>query len=262
MREFIDIHSHIAWDIDDGISNEEDARMCFQQAYDDGIRKILFTPHIVPGHQSDDELKQIDQRVQEAIQLAKEYQIEGYAGGEVFMNSSYDVMMEKHWHRDMNGTKYILVEFDTRIQLPDESQVEDRLYEIQIKGYTPIIAHAERYFPRGVDLERIQGWIESGCYIQINRSSLVGGHGHTNEKNAWTIIEHEAAHVVASDIHRTKGNRISKLSDAYEMIKKRCGEAAAEQLCCENPSNIIEGLPISSITVKKQSFLKRMFGGK
>lgn len=262
MREFTDIHSHIAWDIDDGIPSENDARVCLQQAYEDGIRNIIFTPHIVPGHQTDEELMQIDSRLQEAIQLAQEYQIRAFAGGEVFMNSSYDVMLEKNWHRDMNSTNYILVEFDTRMQLPDESQVEDRLYELRIKGYTPIIAHAERYFPHGVDMDRIYDWIESGYYIQINRSSLVGGHGKTNEKNAWTIIENSAAHIVASDVHRTKGNRIVKLSDAYEMIKKRCGEAAAEQLCCENPLNIIKGLPIATITVKKQSFLKRMFGGK
>ena len=262
MKEFTDIHGHIAWDIDDGIPNKDDAKVCLQQAYADGIRNIIFTPHIIPGHQSDDELRQLDSRVQEAIQLAMEYQIKSYAGGEVFMNSSYDVMIDKGWQRNMNGTSYMLVEFDTRIQLPDESQVEDRLYEIGIKGYTPIIAHAERYFPHGVDMNRIYDWIDSGYFIQINRSSLVGGHGKINEKNAWTIIENGAAHIVASDVHRTTGNRIIKLSDAYELIKNRCGESAAELLCCVNPSRVIEGSSLSSISVQKQSFLKRIFGGK
>ena len=262
MQNFTDIHSHIAWGIDDGVPDQKTAEACLQQAYEDGIRNILFTPHIVPGHQSDSELQAIDARICDAIKLAEKYHIHGYSGGEVFINSSYDIMFERNWNRTINGTSNILVEFDTRMQLPEESQIEDRLYEIQINGCTPVIAHAERYFSKGVDLRRVEGWINSGCLIQINRSSLVGGHGKTNEKNAWAIIENGTAHAIASDVHRSHGNRIIKLSDAYECIKKRCGERAAEQLCCENPLKIIKGEAVTAVPIQKQTLLKRFFGGK
>lgn len=46
----------------------------------------------------------------------------------------------------IENTSYLLVEFDVRKELGKEYEVEDYLYEIEIKGYKPIIAHAERYF--------------------------------------------------------------------------------------------------------------------
>ena len=69
------------------------------------------------------------------------------------------------------------VEFDVRKEIGNEQEVEERLYDVQFKGYTPIIAHVERYFKNGLDIERVNGFIESGCIIQVNASSFLGYHG-------------------------------------------------------------------------------------
>ena len=39
--EFIDIHSHYAWDIDDGISSLEDAKTALAKAQAQGIKQIV-----------------------------------------------------------------------------------------------------------------------------------------------------------------------------------------------------------------------------
>ena len=35
-----------------------------------------------------------------------------------------------------------------------------------------LIAHVERYFKNGLDIARVNGFIESGCIIQVNATSF------------------------------------------------------------------------------------------
>ena len=48
---FIDLHCHMAWDIDDGIDSREEAEKALQQAKADGIVTLAVTPHFIPGAQ-------------------------------------------------------------------------------------------------------------------------------------------------------------------------------------------------------------------
>ena len=48
-QAFIDLHSHIAWDVDDGIKTKEDAIKALGQAIEDGIMGICSTPHVICG---------------------------------------------------------------------------------------------------------------------------------------------------------------------------------------------------------------------
>lgn len=49
MAKYIDLHSHIAWSIDDGMPCIEDAVKALELAQDDGIVGICSTPHFIPG---------------------------------------------------------------------------------------------------------------------------------------------------------------------------------------------------------------------
>ena len=49
MAKFIDIHSHIAWGIDDGMPSIEDAQSALESAKADGFVGICSTPHFIPG---------------------------------------------------------------------------------------------------------------------------------------------------------------------------------------------------------------------
>lgn len=43
-----------------------------------------------------------------------------------------------------------------------------------LRGYIPIIAHIERYFHDGIDLDYVQYLKSLGCLIQVNTTSLLG----------------------------------------------------------------------------------------
>ena len=87
-------------------------------------------------------------------------------------NHDYLEALEQNIFIPIENTHYLLVEFDVRKELGNENEVEDRLYEIQYKGYTPVIAHVERYFKDSLDIERIQDFIDNGYLIQVNATSF------------------------------------------------------------------------------------------
>lgn len=260
MLDFIDVHNHMAWDVDDGMDNEENARIALMNAKKDGIKSIISTPHFIPGRFDQDDYDEITERMSDLKEIAKEYGISVYYGCEVFLNNDYMDMLERNLFHSLANSKYVLLEFDVRKNIGDESEVEDIFYEFIIRGYRPLVAHVERYFHKGIDLDRIENWIEMGCFIQVNRTSILGKHGTTIANNASKLLKAGLVHVVASDTHSATGSRICKMSDVYEIIKKEYGIENADLLCSKNPSLIIEDEDLlDMMKVEKKSFMKKLW---
>lgn len=262
MSNYIDIHNHMAWGIDDGMDCQENAKIALANARKDGVSKIIATPHYVPAQYDEVKLNEITERIKELTALAKDYDIEIYTGAELFLNSEYLDMLDEHLCPSLANSKYLLCEFDVRKEMNelDELEVEEKLYEIKVRGYVPVIAHVERYFHKKLDVERVKEWIKTGCIIQVNRTSLLGLHGSVCEDHARSLIEQGLVHVLASDTHHCLGERICKFSDAYEHLKKRYRETCAEILCKRNPEHIINDEELEMITIEKKSVFKRLFG--
>ena len=253
---FIDIHNHTAWEIDDGMPTKEDAIKTLENAKKDGIAAIISTPHFVPATQDETDFNKMNERIQELKELAKAYDITVYSGSEVFLNHEYLDMIDNKQFNTLAESHYILVEFDVRRNMDHIDYAEDYLYELIVRDYVPIVAHVERYFPKGIDLERVQSWVDMGCYVQINRTSILGTHGDVCRKNAEKLLSNGMAHVIASDAHRSEGHRITKLSDVYEYVEKEYGKLNAQLLLRDNPYHIVhdEKLEDMQVTKKKSLF--------
>lgn len=253
--KFIDTHIHIAWDIDDGMPSKEDAIKTLKKAKQDGIDMMIATPHYVPGTYSTQDVRLIDERLDDIIALANEYQIEIFKGSEVFLNNDYLDMIDAKMFHTLADSRYVLVEFDVRKDIKNIEGVEEKLYELTIRNYRPIIAHVERYFHSGIDIKRVKEWIKMGCYVQVNRTSILGLGGEVCKKNAQKLLKTGVVHIVASDTHRASGNRICKFSDVYEQLTKKYTKKNAALLCKINPKNIILNRELDVMEIKKQGCL-------
>lgn len=254
--KFIDIHNHFAWDIDDGMENQEQAKLALERAKIDGIQAIISTPHFIPGKQHKEDVDLMSGRIEELRNLAKSYGIDVYFGSEIFLNDDYLEMLDDELFYTLAGSGYALCEFDIRKNIIDfGDEPDEKLYEFTVRNMIPVIAHVERYFHKGILLEKVQEWVDNGYIIQVNRTSLLGMHGETAKKNAWKLLRNGLVHVVASDAHRANGNRICKLSDAYEDVSKEIGEENARILFYENPLHIIRNEELEEINVKKKKSL-------
>lgn len=239
-KPFIDLHSHIAWDVDDGIKTKEDAIKALEQAKEDGIVGICSTPHVICGKTDTNAFQNILLRQQELMEIAKEMGVYIYSGAEMFMNIDFLDSLDNGIFQTLNESRYMLVEFDLSRDIHYISYIDEYLDELFCRGFIPIIAHVERFFPTGLDLEMVENWLEMGCLLQTNRTSLMGFQGKVIQRNAHHLVKNKMIHLVASDTHRTVGNRIEKLSDAYQVVIKLTDTEYADQLFLRNPLIILD----------------------
>ncbi len=239
-QAFIDLHSHIAWDVDDGIKTKEDAIKALRQAIEDGIMGICSTPHVICGKTDTNAFQNILLRQQELMEIAKEMGVYIYSGAEMFMNIDFLDSLDNGIFQTLNESRYMLVEFDLSRDIHYISYIDEYLDELFCRGFIPIIAHVERFFPTGLDMEMVENWLEMGCLLQTNRTSLMGFQGKVIQRNAHHLVKNKMIHLVASDTHRTVGNRIEKLSDAYQVVIKLTDTEYADQLFLRNPLIILD----------------------
>ncbi|WP_302955930.1 tyrosine-protein phosphatase [Faecalitalea cylindroides] len=239
-QAFIDLHSHIAWDVDDGIKTKEDAIKALEQAKEDGIVGICSTPHVICGKTDTNAFQNILLRQQELMEIARKMGVYIYSGAEMFMNIDFLDSLDNGIFQTLNESRYMLVEFDLSRDIHYISYIDEYLDELFCRGFIPIIAHVERFFPTGLDLEMVENWLEMGCLLQTNRTSLMGFQGKVIQRNAHHLVKNKMIHLVASDTHRTVGNRIEKLSDAYQVVIKLTDTEYADQLLFRNPLIILD----------------------
>lgn len=239
-QAFIDLHSHIAWDVDDGIKTKEDAIKALEQAIEDGIMGICSTPHVICGKTDTNAFQNILLRQQELMEIARKMGVYIYSGAEMFMNIDFLDSLDNGIFQTLNESQYMLVEFDLSRDIHYISYIDEYLDELFCRGFIPIIAHVERFFPTGLDLEMVENWLEMGCLLQTNRTSLMGFQGKVIQRNAHHLVKNKMIHLVASDTHRTVGNRIEKLSDAYQVVIKLTDTEYANQLFLRNPLIILD----------------------
>ena len=250
--EFVDIHNHFTWDVDDGMDNKENAIRALRDAKKDGIQKLIATPHFIPGLQNEEDVSFINKRIAELQLIGKVQDIEVYYGSEVFLNDAYLDMLDNNCVNTLANSDYLLCEFDVRKDLANNKEAEEQLYEISIRNLIPVIAHVERYFHSGLDLKRIQQWVKNGYVMQVNRTSLLGLHSEQVRKNAIKLLKTGMVHVVASDAHRVSGQRIGKLSDAYEMVRDLTCKENAELLFNRNPMHLIHNEDMEQMVMVKK----------
>jgi tyrosine-protein phosphatase YwqE len=80
------------------------------------------------------------------------------------------------------------------------------IFEIQLKGYKPLLAHPERYpFLR---LDEYQELKEAGCLFQMNILSATGHYGSHAKINAELLIENQMIDFLATDLHHFQHIRL------------------------------------------------------
>ncbi|CVH79176.1 Tyrosine-protein phosphatase CpsB [Clostridiales bacterium CHKCI006] len=256
MPPFIDTHGHYAWQIDDGMPSIIEAKQALALARSQHIEAIIATPHLLPGIDGPEVLKKDLARIAELKNLAKMYHIDIYPGSEIMLHSanigqSLIPMADSH---------YLLCEFDVRKGIqPHEHHFEDWLYEVILLGYTPIIAHAERYFHQGIDCDRIAACIQMGCYVQVNSTSFLYKHVPVFQKNAYTLLEHNLVHLIASDTHRATAPRCPNLADCWQKLVQHYPAKELEKLFYANPLAIIQDRTLQPTTLARPSRLKQWF---
>ena len=212
-----DIHSHILFDVDDGCSTLKESIELLKKMHDIGFNDIILTPHYIDGSEyNSNNIEKISKfkELKEEIQKEK-LDINIYLGNEIFINNNiYELIKNKNIYT-LNNSNYILVELPFHNQIVN---LEDIIYELKIKGITPIIAHPERYTYFQKNYKEVDRLKEEGFLFQANYSSILGYYGKEAQKLLKYMLKKRYIDYLGTDIHK-----ISKtyVIDNFEKIEKK-----------------------------------------
>ena len=246
----VDMHSHIINEIDDGSKSIEMTINMLKKAEESGTTDIIATPHFMRGR-FEVEYKDVIEKVEELKKIVKENNIDIniYVGQEIYYSKNLLEYYNDKIIGTINNTKYMLIE------LPmldfDIDEVINTIYELQIRGIVPIIAHPERYKPFIKKPSMINKLINEGMLFQMNAGSISGDFGKDVKKTAAKYLEHNVYSFIGSDAHRDRG-RDTDMSEALNIL-----ESYERKVFINNGKAMLqnEDVEFKGTAVKEKKFL-------
>lgn len=238
MAEYIDIHCHLLFGVDDGPQTLEESLALLKQEYDDGVRTIFLTPHYRKGmFESPPELRMRNFRLLQA-QAAQQFpDLRLYLGCELHVTMELEQDLAEGRAHTMGETDLILLEFP---ESAGKRHILERCHTAMSRGYRPILAHAERCDAVRRDPDLLQRLADMGVYIQMNAGSIVGEEGLAMKWFCRKVMRRGLLHLVGTDAHNLKGRR-PNLYPCSRYIQRILGSEWQEYLLHGSPLAIIEG---------------------
>lgn len=194
-----DMHSHLIPGIDDGAQTIEDSLDLIRALHGLGYRKLITTPHIMSDHYRNNPeiilsgLNSVrdalaNENLDMVIEAAAEYYID-------------DVFVKKLEEEELLtfGNKYLLFEVSF-INYPEN--IREIIFNMQIKGYKPVLAHPERYPFWARKFSEYEMFKDAGVLLQINANSIAGYYGIEAKKTAEKMIDLKMVDLIGTDLHK------------------------------------------------------------
>ena len=239
----IDIHSHILYGIDDGSKSLEESINIIKEHIKMGFTDIVVTPHYIENSKyktNNIDKENILNNLKKELKK-QNIKINLYLGNEVFINNNIEELIKKQEIAKINNTKYLLIEFPMNEKPNDINNI---IYELKIKGITPIIAHPERYDYVEKNPNLVLEWIEEGALLQSNYGSIIGIYGSGPQKTIKKLLKKDLIDFLATDIHYPNNKIYLNIDKIRKKIKKITGEERFIELTNINPKKIIENKEI------------------
>jgi protein-tyrosine phosphatase len=249
----VDLHSHLVPGVDDGTATVAESLAALTGLYDEGVRTVVTTPHLlVPRLESDAAIsRELDFQRRAFDQLAQaaagRRDLPALAlGQEIFApDASAARRVVRRTDVGLNG-RFLLVEFGFELQ----GSHTDVIHEVLDAGREIVIAHVERYeyLPGHDPLELMRRWRELGALLQVNVGSLNGYYRNSNpgsEDLAWQMVESGLVDVLASDHHGPRRAGVSP-REALETLIARGELALATRAMVETPGLIVRSHLVTS----------------
>ena len=237
MIVFADIHNHMLFGVDDGAHSATEMYQLIDASYADGVRHLCFTPHYHPGYFGEHQA-QIDA----AFALAQSYCAERYPDLQLFLGNELRYerscleWLEQGRCQTLNDTGYLLVDF----LYPEPAEnILNAMLRVLNAGYTPVLAHVERYEKFHRDLREIDQLKSWGVILQVDAQSPLGGLGHGSKVRARRLLDAGAVDLIASDTHDLK-SRPPQLRPCYDFVSRKYGDDYAQHLFWEEPLRILQ----------------------
>jgi tyrosine-protein phosphatase YwqE len=163
-----------------------------------GYEHIITTPHIMV-----DAYRNTPRNVREGlIALRSEAMV---AGIDITIDAAAEYYLDEGFYKHLRSgnllsikNKYLLFE-TSYVSKP--LQLEEMIFEIGAAGYTPLMAHPERYRYVSDPKKEYGRFKELGVLLQLDINSLGGYYGRSARERAHWLVERGWVDYLGSDLH-------------------------------------------------------------
>ena len=162
---FTDIHNHLLPGIDDGSKSIDNTKELISQLVEIGFSEFITTPHVIDGlwNNTTEHIK--DTFSNTVIELQK-------SNLAAPKRTAAEYMMDYKFHETVKTAdlltlkdNYLLVEMS---YYNSPVQLYEILFDIQLAGYIPVLAHPERYTFYEKNYSEYAKLKKAGCKFQMN----------------------------------------------------------------------------------------------
>ena len=237
---FLDIHTHILPEVDDGARDMETAIKLLEMLKEQDVTHVIATPHFYPDT---DNVETFTETVSKAYdELKKEIEYKDlptvYLGCELrYFNGMGKSRAVKQFA--IQNTNYLLLELPYGAPIT-KTVINDIVDIKEVLGLTPILAHIERY-SKVPGFKKLLKLISDGTAIaHINAGAVIS---KEDAKLCEKLIRGGYVSFLASDTHSLV-NRPPYIKQALDTIANKLGRSAANRLIIKSNqiSDEIEGI--------------------
>lgn len=192
LKGFTDAHCHLLPGVDDGVKTLDETLAILSIYEELGIASVWCTPHVMEDVPNDN-----GSLMERFNALCAAYK------GPITLHLSAEYMMDGLFERRLASGDllpfhgdYLLVETST---FNPPVGMREMLYKIQTRGYTPILAHPERYVY--MEEHEYGELLRLGVKLQMNLGSPGGLYGEHVRKRALRLLGQGAYSLAGSDCH-------------------------------------------------------------
>jgi protein-tyrosine phosphatase len=198
VQDVIDLHSHILPGLDDGADDLEVSMAMARLAVDAGVQTMAATPHVNFDYPVDSDT--VLAKVGELnVALARAgVPLAVLPGAEISVPRAAELSDTELSALGLGGGKTVLIESP---YIKGVGFLEEMLFDLQLRGFRPLLAHPERCPIFQDDIARLRRLVDREVYCSINTGSLAGRFGRRVQAFAFELVSAGLVHDVASDSH-------------------------------------------------------------
>jgi len=205
-----DIHSHLIPGIDDGSPDMETSVNLIRGLIGLGYKKIITTPHINADifPNTPDIIRSGQVVVTEELRRLG-IDVEFRAAAEYLMDEQFSRLLTSGEPMLTLKDNLVLVELSFAVPAINLREI---LFEMQLKGYQPVLAHPERYLYFGANKKWYDQLRDAGCFFQLNLLSFAGHYGPETRQLAEYLAKKQYVDFLGTDLHNEKHLEVLKSS--------------------------------------------------
>jgi protein-tyrosine phosphatase len=197
-----DVHAHLLPGIDDGSPDTKTSIHLIKGMMDLGFEQFTATPHVMQDiwKNNDETIVSASKLLQSALN-ERNMDCKVTAAAEYMVDEHLEFLLQEKKGLRTIRENWVLIEISF---LQPPLQLKDILFELQLQGYQPVLAHPERYLYYAGKIKELIELRDIGCKLQSNLLSFSGYYGKEVLRFAEQLVDLNLVSLLGTDLHHVR----------------------------------------------------------